>query len=57
MVYWNEMLLEQTGVSGGQQGAYRYMDCTARESLGTNILLTSAPLKTDAPLLTLIAET
>jgi hypothetical protein len=51
------MLLEQTGVPGGQQGAYRYMDCTARESLGAKILLTSAPSKQTAPFLTLNAET
>ncbi len=31
-----------------QQGAYRYMGCSARDSLGTNVLVVFAPLKTDA---------
>ncbi len=36
-----------------RQGAYRYIDCTARDSLGTNFLEACAPSKQTPPFLTL----
>ncbi len=51
LLQWDGTLLDRMVFLLGRQGAYRYMDCTARESLGTNIFGSVRPIKTNALIL------